>query len=91
MKRHSVQDLRREIHVPSPDEDGRRRYGWEEDERLLSQLRELNGNKAALAREMGVSRQTVTKRLKRIGQDKAKTAQACLLAVQLFEMKSQPI
>lgn len=77
--------LRREIHVPGLEEDGRRRYDWEDDEKLLSRLRELSGNKTALATELGVSRQAVTKRLKRIGRDKGKSAKACLMALEALD------
>ena len=82
-----VKELRKEIHVPEPGEDGRRHYSWEEDQALLSRLRELKGNKSVHAREFGVSRQAVSKRLERIARDRKKTSKACMLAIEYLFQK----
>jgi transposase-like protein len=83
-----ARSLLREIHIPTPEEDGRRHYNGEEDQAFIARYRELNGNMSALARELAVSRQTVTKRLDRIARDRSRSATAFLLAFELLGQRS---
>jgi transcriptional regulator with PAS, ATPase and Fis domain len=56
------------------EEDGRRKYDTFADSFFLRRYEELGRNQTALARELGVSRQAVSKRLRRASKEARESA-----------------
>ena len=56
------------------EEDGRRKYDYFSDSSFLRRYEELGRNQSALARELGVSRQAVGKRLRRTSKEARESA-----------------